>query len=182
MKMEERNEIKAAFRNQSVALYWLLGVVIVSFFGMQVNELNFLVNYSYSLHEILSALTNLLFLIPFALLIYLYFGMRYFRLRGFGLPKLKPAIQAIIVLTSIAAMCAISVYQLNSVTTSGVLVVNDKIKEGNTYFVILNDTKVRVTENQFNILNKNQEYLGSYQWNSMSPNKGKLLTIKPIND
>jgi len=178
MKFEERNEIKIAFRHQLVALYWLLGVVIISFLGMQIHGFSLFVNYDYSLQEILSATANLLFLVPIALLIYLYFGVKYLIVRGLGLPKLKTAIKAMIVLTLISAMCTISVYQLNSVTSIGVLLVSDKINEGNRYYLILNDKKVRVTENEFNLIDINKEYMGSYRWNSMSPGKGKLLTIK----
>jgi hypothetical protein len=179
LEIEETNEIFKAYKHQLVALYWLLAVVTISFFGLQVPRYSLVINYNYSLHEILSATANILFLVPIALLIYVYLGLKYLRLRGLGLPKLKSAIKAIIVMTSIIGMLAISVYQLNDVTTIGVILVEDKIQEENSYYLIINDKKVRVSENEFYLIEINLEYTGSYRWNSLSPGKGKLLTIRP---
>ncbi|WP_078552175.1 hypothetical protein [Bacillus alkalicellulosilyticus] len=178
--VNKKFEIEEAYKQQVIALYWLLGISIISFIGLQVSRTDLFILYSYSLHEIVSATANLMFLVPIAILVYVYFGIKYLKVRGIGFPKIKTAIKAIIVTSLITVMCGISIYQLNEVTTSGVLLVTDKKQEETKYYVTINDTKVRVTENEFYLITVDEQYMGSYRWNSLSPEKGKLLTIEPI--
>lgn len=177
MKIDERDEIKKAYKHQLVSLYILVVVVVVSFLGLQVHRYNIFMNYDYFVYERLSAFANLLFLVPIALLIYMYFGLNYLRLRGLALPKLKTTIKTFFVVTLIFGMCSLSVYHLNEERIYGVLIFKDKIQEGNNYYLITDDTKIRVTENEFNLVDINKEYMGSYRRNSFSPSKGNLLTI-----
>ena len=59
--------------------------------------------------------------------------------------------------------------------------VEQKLYEDRKYYLVIEDKKVKISYNEFELIDENQEYLIGFVWNKQTPNKGKLLTIKPLN-
>ncbi|WP_186579945.1 hypothetical protein [Aquibacillus kalidii] len=168
-----------AYKQQKVALYCLLGSTYLFFVGLVLGDIQAIADYSYSLHEIISSTANLMLITPFLLLIYIFYRIRYLIIRGRVLPELKSGIKGLFVAASIIGIFTFTFFKLNEYESHGVLTVQGKIQEENNYYLIINDKKIKVTESEYYLTTQNEVYLGSYKWNKLSPDEGKLLTIKP---
>lgn len=180
LKNESEKDKRSLFKAQKTSLYWLLGIIYVSFLGMQLGRIQAITDYNYSLHEMLYIPVTLSsFLVPIAFLIYMYFVIKYLRKWGFQKPNIYTGIKAVLVITSLITIFSLINYQSKEFSTGGVFKVEQKIQEDTKYYLILNDKKVRVSRNEFYLVDLNKEYLGSFIWNSQT-NRGRLETIEPI--
>lgn len=84
------------------------------------------------------------------------------------------------IIASIIVVVSITAQQFLEVSTSGVYEVEKKLHEDRKYYLILFDTKVRVSYNEFQLVEENQKYLISFVWNKRTPNEGQLKTIEPL--
>ena len=179
LEWNEKDELKKSYKQQKKVLYLLLGNTYIFFMGLVLGEVQAISDFNYSLHEVISATANLMFLSPVLLLVYVYFGIKYLSKRGLDLPDLKSGLKVLFVVGSIIGIFSFTFIKMNEFTSHGVLEVQEKIKEENQYYLMLNGKKVKVTENEYYLINQNEVYLGSYKWNKLSPTNGELLTIKP---
>ncbi|MCM3126106.1 MULTISPECIES: hypothetical protein [unclassified Mesobacillus] len=180
VKEELEKDKRSLFKAQKTSLYWLLGLIYVSFIGMQLGRVQAITEYNYSVHEMLYLPVTLsAFLVPIVFLIYMYFAIKYLRKQGIQKPNINTSIEAVIVIISLITIFSLVNYQSNEVSTGGVFKVEQKIQEDTKYFLILNEKKIRVSRNEFYLVDLNKEYLGTFIWNSQT-NRGRLETIEPI--
>jgi len=179
-KNEGEQEKRNVWKAQRTSLYWLLGIIYFTFLSLQLGRVQAISDFNYSLHEMLYIPATLsLFLVPIALLIYIYFVIKF--VRKWGLPKLNiiTSVKAVVIIVSLITIFTITTYQSKEISTGGVFIVEQKIQEDNKYFLILNGKKIKVSMNEFHLVEVNRRYLGTYIWNSQT-DRGKLETIEPI--
>ncbi|MBT2636825.1 hypothetical protein [Bacillus sp. ISL-39] len=186
MKMEmkfnndEEQEKRKVWKDQRTSLYWLLGIIYITFLSMQLGRVQAISDFNYSLHEMLYIPATLsFFLVPIALLFYIYFVIKYLRKWGVQKPNIMTSVKAVFVIVSLITIFSIITSQSNEISTGGILIIEQKIQEENKYFFVLNGKKIRVSRNEFHLVEVNREYFGSYVWNSQT-DRGKLETIEPI--
>lgn len=69
--------------------------------------------------------------------------------------------------------------QTNIVSTFGSHIITNKIIDGSSRYIILDNIKIKCTENEYNLINATDTYFIGYSWNIKS-NVGKLNTIEKI--
>ncbi|WHX41119.1 hypothetical protein QNH36_02850 [Mesobacillus sp. AQ2] len=179
-KNETEQDKRSLLRAQKTSLYWLLGIIYVSFLGVQLGRIQAITDFNYSLHEMLYIPATLSsFIVPITFLIYMYFVIKYLRKWGIQKPNINPVIKAVLVIISLLTIFSLLNFQSKEVSTGGVFKVEQKIQEDTKYYLILNDKKIRVSRNEFYLVDLNKEYLGTFVWNSQT-NRGRLETIEPI--
>jgi heme/copper-type cytochrome/quinol oxidase subunit 2 len=177
----KEKDIQNLYKSQKVALYWLLGIIYTAFIGLQLGRIQAIADFNYNLHEIMYApFTIALFVVPVVFLVYIYQLIKYIRKRGKQSPNFKRVLKAMLVITSIVVIVSITSYQFKEVTTSGVFEVENKLQEDRKYFLVLNNIKVRVSNNEYHLVEENETYLITFVWNQKTPNKGMLQTIEPL--
>jgi heme/copper-type cytochrome/quinol oxidase subunit 2 len=177
----KEKDIQNLYKSQKVALYWLLGIIYTAFIGLQLGRIQAIADFNYNLHEIMYApFTIALFVVPVVFLVYIYQLIKYIRKRGKQSPNFKRVLKAMLVITSIVVIVSITSYQFKEVTTSGVFEVENKLQEDRKYFLVLNNIKVRVPNNEYHLVEENETYLITFVWNQKTPNKGMLQTIEPL--
>ncbi|MED4017736.1 hypothetical protein [Sutcliffiella cohnii] len=176
--MVENTELNKLYDRKKIAQYWLLGVVLITYCSLQINRYSILINIDYSLHEVISALANLMWLIPIFSIVYIILTAKYLFKRGLKQrPSIVLLIRDLIILIAVCGISGMIVYYLGEVSTSGVIKIEGKIVENDQYYVVINEKKIKVTSNEFHLIDKSQEYMGSYVWNQFTPDKGKLTRI-----
>lgn len=176
--MVEVTELNKLYDRKKIAQYWLLGVVSITYFSLQINRLSIFININYSLHEIISSMGNVMWLIPIFFIAYLFLTLNYLFKRGLKQrPTIVYLIRDLIIFITVCGMSGMIVYYLGEVSTSGVIKIEEKIVENDQYYVVINEKKIKVTSNEFHLIDESQEYLGSYVWNQFTPDKGKLTRI-----
>ena len=71
-------------------------------------------------------------------------------------------------------------YQANIVSTFSTYLITNKIIDGNSRYIILDNVKIRCTENEYNLINLTDTYSINYSWNRLKSNVGKLNSIEKI--
>ena len=177
----KENSISKLYKAQKFALYCLLGLIYTAFIGLQLGRIQAIADFDYNLHEIMYVpFTITVFSLPVLFPIYIYLLIKYLLKRDKRKTNLKTRTQAISITASIIVIFSITLHQSFEVSTSGVFKVEQKLYEDRKYYLVLDDKKVKISHNEFELIEENQEYLISYVWNKQTPNKGNLLTIKPL--
>lgn len=177
---DEEKEKRKVLKAQRTSLYWLLGIIFTSFLSLQLGRVQAISDFNYSLHEMLYVPATLSFiLVPIALIIYMYFVIKYLRKWGIQKPNTLTSIKAVLVIISLITVFSIITTQSYEVSTAGIFIVEQKIKEDNEYFLVLNGKKIRVSRNEYHLVSVNGEYFGTYIWNSQT-NRGRLEIIEPM--
>ena len=176
--MIDNTDLNKLYNRKKIAQYWLLGVVLITYFSLQINRYSILINIDYSLHEVMSALVNLMWLIPIFFIVYSILTVKYLFERGL---KQRPAIDRLIsdliIFIAVCGMSGMIIFYLGEVTTSGVIQIEEKVVMNDQYYVVINGKNIMVTSNEFHLIDESQEYMGSYVWNQFTPAKGKLTKI-----
>ncbi|WP_407270736.1 hypothetical protein [Radiobacillus sp. PE A8.2] len=176
---DRKNALEKTFKQQKIALKFFLSNTYLVFIGIVCHEIQAIADFNYILYEMISSVANLMFLIPALLLVYMFYGIKYLRIRGLGIPNFKTGIRALFIVVTTIAIFSFTYIQINEVATSGVILVQEKLQEDNKYYLVTYDKKIEVTEHVFKLTSKNEKYMGSYKWNHLSPTKAKLTTIEP---
>lgn len=121
-----------------------------------------------------------LFVTPLLFLVYLYHLIKYLSKRKSKKNDGKIGLKMAIVVISLVVVFSILVHQALEVSTSGIFVVEKKLREDRKYYIVFNDQQVKVSYNEFQLVEENRKYLMSYVWNKRTPSKGKLETIESI--
>lgn len=121
-----------------------------------------------------------LFVTPLLFLVYLYHLIKYLSKRKSKKIDGKIGLKMAIVVISLVVVFSILVHQALEVSTSGIFVVEKKLREDRKYYIVFNDQQVKVSYNEFQLVEENRKYLMSYVWNKRTPSKGKPETIEPI--
>ena len=159
----------------------LLAMIYAAFIGMQLNRIQAIADYNYSLSELTMApLTILMFIGPFILLAYITVAIKlllsnikiHFGLKQFAI--------TVFIISSFCVITPISIKQFNEVSTTMITTIDDKMIEQDKYFIVTNNEKINVTRNEYNLIEVNQEYMISYRWNKKSSILAKVTYIEPI--
>lgn len=168
-------------KKHNFLLSLLLIMIYVAFIGMQLNRIQAIADYNYSLSEITMApLTMLMFIGPIILLAYIIVSINLLCSNikiHFGFKQF--AITALII-TSFCVITPIWIKQFNEVSTTMIATVEDKMVEQNKYFIVSNNEKINVTHSEYNLIEINQEYLISYRWNKIGNFQSKVTYLEPI--
>ena len=159
----------------------ILCLVYTAFIGMQLNRIQAIAVYNYSLSELtMVPITILVYFGPIILLAYFIVTIKLLRsnIKLNFVPK-QFAITAFIIISFIL-ITPISIKQFNEVSTTMIATVDDKTIEQNKYFIVTNNEKINVTRNEYNLVNVNQEYMISYRWNKKNNVLSKVTYIEPI--
>ena len=168
-------------KKHNFLLFVLLIMIYVAFIGMQLNRIQAIADYNYSLSEItLAPLTILMFIGPIILLAYITVTIRlllsniklYFGIKQFAITT--------IIITSFCVITPISIKQFNEVSTTMITTVDDKIIEQDKYFIVSNNEKINVTRTEYNLIETNKTYMISYRWNKKSNVIAKVTSIEPV--
>lgn len=180
---EEEIRIDKLFEAKKSALRVLLVSIYVAFFSFQLAQIDSITEFSFSLHELLYLPVNLaIFLVPVLFLIYMYFVLKCIGKKSTKAVTKNLIIKRILVMLSLLIIFTTLYYQVHMISTGGIFEVKQKLEENNKYYLVLSDKKVRVTRNEFNLININQEYLIGFEWNTLSPHKGRLESIQLIEE
>lgn len=151
---------------------------VVFYFLMDWQWLN---DTNYSLHELMALPYQLfLFFIPLLLLLWIYYSIRTLsELELKGLLS-KHTLMNIFTTLLVVLIIAFQITRFYGVYTSGVFQVESKWRDGEKYYIVLEDKNVRITRNEYNLINEDAMYLVSYEWNRLRPTIGRLETIELI--
>jgi hypothetical protein len=170
--MEER-------RTRKNALYWLLGTIYTVFISLQLIQSRILINVNYGLHEMAAVPINAaIFIGPIVLIIYLNLEIKAVRKYGFKTLIPRSKVKAALIIISLILVFASARYQLHQVSTSGLFEVKNKVQQHQNYYLVLEDKKIKVSRSEFNLVDVNEQYMISFSWNPLSPEKGKLIYIE----
>lgn len=175
-----KNEYLKTRDNIFIALLLTLIIDVVCLFLHQVQGI---IDFNYTLHEMLAIPVNFsIFIVPIELVMLIYYSTRYFKniWKATMLTDLKYKVKVFTCVICMFFTMALIYYQINIVTTSLVSNVANKTIEGNSTYIILNSKKIKCTRNEYNLINLNEEYSISYKWNHLKPNIGKLENIRRI--
>lgn len=173
-------DYSSILKSKKIVLTYILVLIYSSFLGLQLGKIQAIADYNYNLHEMLYIPANLaIFTLPVMLIIYLFLV---FKSRKYAKKRitLRGTLKKVIIIISLVFIFGITGYETQNVSTTGVYEINEKVQEGNYYFILLADKKIRVSRNEFHLIKVQEDYLVVYQWNKNSPQKGKLEVIEPI--
>lgn len=177
---EEKEEIKKLFEAQRMVLYGLLALIYLSFIGLQLGRIQAITDFNYNLHEMMYLPFNIaLFVVPALSLIYTLLFLKYICKRGKKKSDLKTIVKTIVTISSIVIIVMVTEHQFQEVSTGGVFIVEQKRYDNGKYYLIINDKKVRVSQNVFELVEEDKQYLINYIWNKRTPDIGRLETINP---
>lgn len=180
-KLENNEEKDLMQKKKKIVLYCLLGTIYIAFLGFELSQYLINFNYGLHLHEILCLPFNLaIYLVPFLFLVYMFFVLQSFRKKTNKKSSNKTKLKTILIVISLIFISYTLNYQFHEHSTVGVFTIDQKFQTGNKYFIQVKDYKIRCTRTEFNLITVNKEYLVDYNWNSLSPNTGKLINIEPI--
>ncbi|MEK4425576.1 hypothetical protein [Solibacillus sp. FSL K6-1523] len=178
---DNESPIQKLYKTQKFALYWLLGLIYSGFIGLQLGRIQAITDINYTLHELMFVPTSIaMFTVPVVFLIYIYFLIKYLVARGKQKANLTAVSKVVLVIASLIVVVSITVPQSFEVHTTGIFEVEKKLHEDRKYYLVIDDTKVRVSQNEFHLIDENQQYLISFVWNKRTPNKGQLEMIEPF--
>lgn len=176
-----QNKFSELARTKKVVQYLLLSIIYISFFTFQLTRIQAISNFNYRLHEILYLPFNVaMFLVPVVFLVYMYLVIKCLIKKANEPTGFIAKLKGLLVFISVLAILAIVGYQMHEVKTGGIFEVKDKVQEESKYYLILEDKRISVSRNEFNLINAKESYLISFVWNSLSPEKGKLINIEPF--
>ncbi|MEK3766175.1 MULTISPECIES: hypothetical protein [unclassified Solibacillus] len=126
----KEKKIYRLYKAQKLALYWLLGIIVSGFIGLQLGEIQAIADYNYNLHEIMyfPAIISL-FVAPVVLVIYIFLVVKYLVKRGKQKLNIKEGIKSIVVICSIVILISITVHQSFEVSTTGIFEIDEKLLE-----------------------------------------------------
>lgn len=178
---EEKVEIKKLFEAQRIVLYGLLALIYLSFIGLQLGRVQAITDLNYNLHELMYFPFNVaIFVVPALSLIYVFLFVIYISKRGRKKSDLKTIVKTIVTIFSIVIIVMITEHQFQEVSTGGVFIIEEKQQDNGKYYLMINNTRVKVSHNEFALVEVNQQYLISYISNKRTPDVGRLETIKPM--
>lgn len=163
---------------QKKTLQLFIVTTLVSFVCLQIGRSSFLTTISYSLHEFFSAMTNLLFFTPILLLFYVFFTVKHIQSTKPKFKRARRIVPTILLLATVLSIYTVFYYQLHDITTSGVLPIDFKTQEENNYYLWIDDKKISTSQDIYDGVKVKEEYHGSFSWNSLNPEKGKLISIR----
>jgi len=178
---KDKNDIQQLYHSQKTALYCLLGLLYSAFIGAQLGRVQAITDFNFTLHELMYLPFNIaIYFGPIVLLIYLILVIKYLRKRGKQKLNAKTIFKSTLIVISIIAIVAITLYQFHEISTGGIFEVKGKVKENNHHYLLLDDKKIRVTNNEFHLVEVDKRYVISFVWNSRTPGTGRLKEIKPF--
>ena len=156
-------------------------LIYTAFIGMQLNRIQAIADYNYSLSELTMApFTKLIYFGPIILLAYFIVTIKLLRSSiklNFGAKQF--AITAFVIISFIL-ITPILINQFNEVSTTMIATIDDKTVEQDKYFIVTNNEKINVTRNEYNLVKVNQEYMISYRWSKKNNVLSKVTYIEPI--
>mgnify|MGYP001578746748 CR=1 FL=1 len=159
----------------------LLLTLIIDVICLTLAQVQGIVDYNFTLHEMLFIPINLSIIsVPIELIILIYYSTRYFQdiWKATMSMNLKYKIRVSICIICMLFTIGLIYYQLNIVKTSVVHTITNKLIDGNSTYIIVNSTKLKCTKNEYALINVNEEYFIDYNWNQLKPNVGKLDGIR----
>jgi hypothetical protein len=159
----------------------LLLTLIIDAACIALSRVQFITDYSFALHEMLSIPLNIsIILIPIVLIMLLYNSIKNFKdiWKATILMDLKYKIKIFVCILCMAFTIGLIYYQLNYNETSAVYTITNKIVDGKNTYLMVNNIKLKCTQNEYNLINVNKEYFIVYEWNSINPSIGKLNNIE----
>ncbi|WP_033543636.1 hypothetical protein [Planococcus sp. CAU13] len=163
-------------RKRTLRLFLI--TTIVSFLCFQIGKNSFLINMSYSLHEFVSGMTNLLFFTPILFMFYVFFTIKHIQSTKPKFKRTKRIVPTILLLATVLSIYTVFYYQLHDMTSSGILPIDFKTQEENNYYLWIDDKKISTSQDIYDGVKVKEEYHGSFSWNSLNPEKGKLISIR----
>ncbi|OPX83650.1 MAG: hypothetical protein A4E53_04485 [Pelotomaculum sp. PtaB.Bin104] len=180
LQNDEEKDLENIMKKKKIALYCLLATIYIAFLGFELGQYQKINYFNYGLHELLYLPFNLaIYLVPFLFLIYMFFVLQSFRRKTNKKSSNKTKFKTVLIVISLIFITYILNYQFHESNTVGVFTIVQKFQTGKKYFIQVKDCKIRCTETEFNLITVNKEYLVDYNWNSLSPNTGKLIYIEP---
>lgn len=178
---DNESSVQKLYKSQKLALYWLLGLIYSGFIGLQLGRIQAITDFNYTLHELMFVPTSIaMFIVPVVFLMYIYFLIKYLVVRGKQKTNLTAISKAVLVIASLIVVVSIIAHQSYETHITGVFEVEKKRHEDRKYYLVIDDKKVRVSQNEFHLIEENQQYLISFVWNKRNPNKGQLEIIEPL--
>jgi hypothetical protein len=156
--------------------------VYISFICYLLGDIQSIANWNYNVHEMLYLPVSFsLFAIPIGVLTWLYFAIKSYGTRGnSGKPELKAYLKNSLILISLILIITYFIIQSQSVTTTGIFKISNKIYEKRNYYIVINDKKVKCTWNEYNLIDEGKSYLITFKWNTYSRSQNKVEYIEPI--
>lgn len=165
---------------QKRTLLLFIIITIVSFLCSQIGRSSILINVSYSLHELVYGIANLIFLTPILFLFFVFFSVKYIQSSSQKFIHVRRIVPTFLLFATLLSIYTVSYYQLHDYTTAGILSIDFKTQEENKYYLWIDDTKISTSQEIYNMVEIKEEYDGSYLGNSLNSGKGKLLSINTL--
>lgn len=130
-------------------------IVITIYFSFAcyiLGEIQSISNWNYCIHEMLYIPITIAYaIIPVQVSVWLYYAIKSYGIKkGFNINKVKLYIKNSITIISLIIISIYFIIQSHSVSTSGIFEINNKIYDGNNYYILINEKKVKCTWNEYN--------------------------------
>lgn len=179
---QKNNKLIESYKAQKAALLWFLGFIYISFIGIQLGQIQEIMDYNFNLHELMFVFANIaIFICPIIFFIYIFLLIKYLRERGKKKFSKKRLFQIEIVLLSFFFMIIISYNQSMITTITAIIKVERKQAYKGEYFINFDDKQIKVSANEYHLIEKDKEYVIHYESNKNNLNEGKLKTIEVMN-
>lgn len=177
-----QRKVQQAYDAQKFVLYMLLSLIYVSFICIQLGSIQAITDFSFTLHELLYFPANLaLFVGPPLFILYVVLLAKYWKVRERKKPSRKSILSFAAVVLSLLMVGSITVYEFGKITTAGFFKIEHKLQEDDDYYIYISETKLKVSQADYELVDTNQEYFIQYVWHELTPDVGKILEIEPVN-
>ncbi|MBU3144869.1 hypothetical protein [Clostridium sp. CF012] len=159
---------------------FLITNIVIDGICLWLGKVQYITDFNYNLHEMLYLPINLsLLIVPIELILLIYYSTRYFKniWKSTVLMDLRYKIKVFLCVIFMVVAIGLMYNQTNIVSTFGSHIITNKIIDGSSRYIILDNIKIKCTENEYNLINVTDTYFIGYSWNIKS-NVGKLNTIE----
>ena len=159
----------------------LLLTLIIDAACIALGRVQFITDYSFTLHEMLYLpLYVSMILIPILLIIFLYNLIKNIKdiWKGTILMDLRYKIKSLFCILCMAFTIGLIFCQINFDESSAVYAITNRIIDEKNTYLMVNNIKLKCTQNEYNLINVNKKYFIVYEWNRLNPSIGKLKNIE----
>lgn len=157
-------------------------LMYLSFISYILGDVQSIADWNFSFHEMLYLPINITyFILPILIIVWLYYAIKSFKYNKASskMEMTKLYFKNFIIFISLVCIVVYFVIDFHEVSTGGIFTIEDKIYDGNYYYVLIDNKKVRCTWNEYNLIEEGKRYEIDFDWNTYWPDKGKLEYINP---
>lgn len=157
----------------------IISIVSIMFYYLM--DAQWLINTNFTLHEIMAlAYSFFLFLIPIMIVMWIYYLIHTLSELKFSRMSIRNILINIATTMIVILTIGFQITRFYVVSTSGIYDIESKWRDGEQYYIVIDEKNIKCTRNEHNLIQEDDRYLITFEWNKLRSTLGQLETIKPI--